>query len=215
MLLHEFKACKPYVGQPVVQVVKSSGGRKREPIVTPTQVAKVGRKYFTLECNLSRQFTIDDKTEHSEYHSDIELYPSIEVYEEGLLKQQMAEKIIKHLLSLGGYGINASSLTNLSISALEDMAVMLDQEQILSESGLTAPAAAYKVMRVSGTDNPWCLQADTDGKPTTFCQGFRDGSFVTHQNPIVNAEFEFKEMQAGVTCKECLKGIKYFKHLRL
>lgn len=218
MLLPEFLACKPYVGQPVVQVSKHSYGKKYKPVVTQTKVAKVGRKYFTLECNTSRQFRIDNKREHTEYSSGIYLYPSIEVYEEVLLQKKMAEKIIKSLSGVGGYGFNmVSHLQQLSVSALEDIAVMLDETELLSENGFEIPAPTHKVIRVAGTDSPWCLQVNTDDKPTMFCQGFQNGGFVARDDSdsTVNTEFEVKEVQAGVTCEKCLKGIKYFKHLRL
>ena len=88
---------------------------KRKPTLTPVEVTKIGRKYFTAgKGGLARQYHLSDWREKTDYTRLSKLYVSKQAYFDG----KVSNEICKQLGNISQYGQN---ILNLPVDVLREI----------------------------------------------------------------------------------------------
>uniref|UniRef100_A0A6M3J5B1 Uncharacterized protein n=1 Tax=viral metagenome TaxID=1070528 RepID=A0A6M3J5B1_9ZZZZ len=119
---------KPEVGQILYSLNVGNAARRSEQNLTPVEVVKVGRKYFTCKPEggsrySETQYHLDDWTEKSDYSVNSVLFTSPQEWEDEKESIQICKKIWKAF----EYGKNVEKL---SISDLRLIENVLDRNTI-------------------------------------------------------------------------------------
>lgn len=90
------KRDKPEVGQTVYSLNVGSAARYSQQKLAEYTVTKVGRKYFTIKREdswVDHQFHLDTWKQKTEYSPDMQLYTSIQEYEDEKERNDLLDKM--------------------------------------------------------------------------------------------------------------------------